>query len=110
MANKNLRNYFEEPLDETALSEAAMTLQAIADKENISHVMVAKILKKCMDTFYKRIAADEDFKGMDAFEKVVVLSKMIESMGGNIEMEAILKMLSKDVVMQVKKDAKNHME
>jgi hypothetical protein len=110
MANKDLRNYLEEPLDETALQEATMTLKQIAAKESISHVTVANILKKAMETFYKRIAADEDFKGMDAFERVVLLSKMIESLGGTVEMEGILKMLPKDIVKQVKMDAKDHME
>jgi hypothetical protein len=90
--------------------EAAMTLKEIGDKLSISHVMVAKILKKSIETFYKKIASDEDFKGMDSFERVGVLSKMIESMGGKIEMESLLKMLPKEIVAEVKRDAKNHME
>lgn len=110
MGNKNLREFLEEPLDNSWINEMAMTLQDIAKSENISHTMVRKILKKAVGKVYYAIAKDEEYADMDAFEKMVVLIKMIEELGGNdIDVEKILDYLPKDIAKDVREAGKEHM-
>lgn len=111
MASKDLRTFLEEPVDKTWINEMSMTLKQIADKEGISRTMVTKILKNSLGKLYKAIANDEENRSKDAFEKVVILVKMIEELGGTeVSPEKILEYLPKDIVKDVKEAAKNHMK
>lgn len=111
MASKDLlREYLEEPIDNSWVNEVAMTMVDIAKKMGTTSPTVASDLEKVMKKFYYSIAKDPDYKGMDAFERVIEIGRMIESLGGNVDMIKLLKHLPIEIQNQVKKDAKDHME
>ena len=63
-----------------------------------------------MTKLYKAVANDEDYRDRDAFEKVIILVKMIEELGGTeVNPEKILEYLPSDIQKDVKEAGKKRM-